>query len=169
MSALAKIQAAGFEIWLKNNGNIGVRPFDALTAEQIAYLKEHKSEIVEALAANDAEAAPATELKTNPIITCKNCTHFESHHVHGGGSGACRAEVVPFGACWWADDLHQCDKYQSAAADPLLVEVFTPSGTAMMIRADDAEHAAWLKRMNPKPADPTPKPDLTKFEDSHDE
>jgi hypothetical protein len=45
------------------------------------------------------------------------------------------------------------------ATDPLLIEVWTPSGTAMTVRADDAEHAAWLQRMNPKPANPAPKPD----------
>lgn len=98
MNALAKIQAAGFEIWLKDSGNIGIRPFDALTGEQLAYLKTHKAEIVAALAANDA------------------------------------------------------------APDPLIVEVFTPSGTPMTIRADNPAHADWLRQMNPRPANPTPKP-----------
>ena len=53
MNALAKIRSAGFELWLKDNGNIGIKPFDALTPQQLEFLKVHKVEIVEALAAND--------------------------------------------------------------------------------------------------------------------
>lgn len=104
MNALARIKDAGFEIWLKDNGNIGVRPFDALTAEQLAFIKTHKAEIIEALAANDAKPEPAPP------------------------------------------------------TDPLVVTVWTPSGTPMPIRADNAEHADWLRQMNTKPANPTPKP-----------
>jgi hypothetical protein len=44
------------------------------------------------------------------------------------------------------------------APDPLLVEVWTPSGASMTTRANDAEHAARLQRMNPKPTNPAPKP-----------
>jgi hypothetical protein len=103
MSALAKIRSAGFEAWLKDNGNIGIKPFDALTPQQLEFLKAHKAEIVKELAVNGTtEPAPAT--------------------------------------------------------DPLLVEVWTPSGTSMLIRADNADHAAWLRRMNPKPTNPAPKP-----------
>jgi hypothetical protein len=46
------------------------------------------------------------------------------------------------------------------APDPLLVEVWTPSGTPMTIRADNAEHAEWLRKMNPKPENPAPKPTI---------
>jgi hypothetical protein len=52
----------------------------------------------------------------------------------------------------------------ATASDPLLVEVWTPSGTPLMVRADNADHAAWLQRMNPKPTNPAPKPDLTTIE-----
>jgi hypothetical protein len=45
----------------------------------------------------------------------------------------------------------------SSEAD-LLVEVWTPSGTPMMTRADSLEHAEWLRQMNPKPADPAQMP-----------
>jgi hypothetical protein len=47
------------------------------------------------------------------------------------------------------------------ATDPLLITVYTPSGTPMTTRARDADHADRLQRMNPKPANPAPKPDLT--------
>jgi hypothetical protein len=50
MSALARIRSAGFSVWLKDNGNIGIRPFNALNLEQLEFLKAHKAEIVEALA-----------------------------------------------------------------------------------------------------------------------
>lgn len=43
-----------------------------------------------------------------------------------------------------------------SATDPLLVEVWTPSGTAMTIRADSLDHTEWLRIMNPKPANSTP-------------
>lgn len=45
------------------------------------------------------------------LITCKSCTHFESHYKHGGGSGSCLAGVTPYGACWWADTRHECDQF----------------------------------------------------------
>jgi hypothetical protein len=106
MSALARIRSAGFEVWLNDNGNIGIKPFNALTPQQLAVLKAHKAEIVKELSASGAPA-PAP------------------------------------------------------AHDPLLVTVYTPSGTPMTTRARDADHADWLKRMNPKPANPAPKPDLT--------
>lgn len=37
------------------------------------------------------------------------------------------------------------------AHNPLLVEVWTPSGTRLMVKADSPEHAANLKRWNPAP------------------
>jgi hypothetical protein len=113
--------------------------------------------------------------KTKPAITCKTCINFESFHAHGGGAGTCKADVMPFGACWWGDTLHSCDEYQSSVnsqadpepgTDPLLVEVWTPSGTAMTIRADNAEHAEWLRQKNPKPTNPAPKPDPTPEHDA---
>jgi hypothetical protein len=116
MSALAKIRSAGFEAWLKDNGNIGIKPFDALTPQQLEFLKAHKAEIVKELSASDTT-------KPGPVTT------------------------------------------------PLLVEVWTPSGTPMTTRARDAGHAEWLRRMNPKLANPAPKPDLKtiNLEDDTDE
>jgi len=117
MNALARIKSAGFDVWLKDNGNIGITPFNSLTPQQLEFLKEHKTEIIQALAANDTNvAAPAAEPKTNHSITCKTCIHFESYHAHGGGAGTCRAEVMPFGACWWSDIVHQCGKHLSSAS-----------------------------------------------------
>jgi hypothetical protein len=57
------------------------------------------------------------------------------------------------------------------ATDPLLITVYTPSGTPMTTRARDAEHAEWLRRMNPKLENPAPKPDLKtiNLEDDTDE
>jgi hypothetical protein len=114
MNALERIRSAGFEVWLKDNGNIGIKPFNTLNLEQLKFLKMHKAEIVSALSANDAIAtAPAAETNVNHSITCKTCIHFKSYHEHGGGAGTCKAEVMPCGACQWADTVHQCDKYLS--------------------------------------------------------
>ena len=52
-------------------------------------------------------------LQKTPVskpITCKACSHFQSYHPHGGGAGVCGAGVQPFGACWWADTLHECNE-----------------------------------------------------------
>jgi hypothetical protein len=102
MTALQRIQCAGFEISLSGD-TFTVSPASRLTPEQREFMKAHKAEIVKELSASDTtEPAPAT--------------------------------------------------------DPLLITVYTPSGTPMTTRARDAEHAAWLRRMNPKPANPAPKP-----------
>lgn len=45
-------------------------------------------------------------------ITCKSCGYFQSFNDHGGGAGACAAGVQPFGTSWWADTVHECQKYQ---------------------------------------------------------
>lgn len=49
--------------------------------------------------------------KSSAIITCKSCGHFQSFNDHGGGAGTCDAGVQPFGVCWWADTLHECEKF----------------------------------------------------------
>ncbi|MDD2760035.1 MAG: hypothetical protein PHH11_07050 [Methylomonas sp.] len=49
-------------------------------------------------------------------ITCKACSHFQSYHHHGGGTGACGAGVQPFGACWGADTLHECNEWSRKPA-----------------------------------------------------
>jgi hypothetical protein len=58
---------------------------------------------------DDYAKAPATS-------SCKSCGHFKSFYEHGGGAGACGAGVMPFGACHWADTVHECEKYQPMEA-----------------------------------------------------
>jgi hypothetical protein len=96
--------------------------------------------------------------KTKPAVTCKTCMNFESYHAHGSGAGLCKVRVMPYGVCHWSETVHQCAEHEPTV-DPLEVTVWTPSGTAMTIRADDADHADWLLQMNPKPENPTPKPE----------
>lgn len=174
MGALLKIREAGFVVTLVGD-KLSVHPASLLTQDQRKFLKAHKAEIINDLATNDnIPNAPAAEPNVNQSLTCKGCIHFESYHDHGGGAGTCKAGVMPFGACWWCDTVHSCDEYQSSVnshadpepvTDPLLVEVWTPSGTAMMIRADSSEYADWLRnwlrKMNPKPKNPALKPDPT--------
>ncbi len=47
------------------------------------------------------------------LITCKACSNFQSFNTHGGGAGACSAGAQSFGACWWADTVHDCQSYQT--------------------------------------------------------
>lgn len=58
----------------------------------------------------------ADHAQKSETITCKSCGHFRSFNNHGGGAGACGVGVMPFGACWWADTVHECDKYQTLEA-----------------------------------------------------
>jgi hypothetical protein len=56
-------------------------------------------------------------------------------------------------------ELAASDTTEPAPAhDPQRVQIWTPSGTPMTTRANDAEHAEWLRKMNPKPENPAPKP-----------
>jgi len=50
------------------------------------------------------------------LITCKSCSNFQSFNTHGGGAGACSAGAQSFGACWWADTVHDCESYQTLKA-----------------------------------------------------
>ena len=45
MSALSKIEAAGFRVFLKGE-NLGIAPADNLTPSQREFLKSHKAEII---------------------------------------------------------------------------------------------------------------------------
>jgi hypothetical protein len=66
MSALARIRSTGFEVWLKDNGNIGIKPFDALTPQQLEFVKTHKAEIVKELIVIDASSThPTSEAEPN--------------------------------------------------------------------------------------------------------
>lgn len=59
------------------------------------------------------------QLQKTPVselITCKACCHFQSYNTHGGGAGACSAGAQPFGACWWADTLHECSLWTDKQA-----------------------------------------------------
>jgi len=59
---------------------------------------------------------------TREIIACKSCGHFQSFNNHGGGAGACGAGVMPFGACWWTDTLHECEQFSQNQIVSLTLE-----------------------------------------------
>lgn len=94
MSALAKIQDAGFQVAVVN-GNLTVAPASKLTTTQREFLKQHKAEIIEEI---ERDALPITP------------------------------------------------------PDSLMVTLYTPDGTPVTTLARDADHAAWMQRMNPRPA-----------------
>lgn len=56
---------------------------------------------------------PIQKIPVSELITCKACCHFQSYNTHGGGAGVCSVGVQPFGACWWADTLHDCSLWSS--------------------------------------------------------
>lgn len=51
------------------------------------------------------------------IIKCGNCKNFKPHNDHGRGSGECSEKVQPFGAIWWSETTHLCDKYKEIVVD----------------------------------------------------
>lgn len=55
---------------------------------------------------------PLQKTPVSKLITCKGCYHFQSYNDHGGGGGACSVGVQSFGACWWADTVHECKHHQ---------------------------------------------------------
>ena len=108
--------------------------------------------------ANGLELNPIAniaKIANNRMIICGDCLHFKSHNAHGKGAGVCLAGCDPR---IWSDSLHECGKFDAAVEwqelhEPnpgaLLVTCYTPNGAAIEIEARDAEHAAWLKKMNP--------------------
>lgn len=48
--------------------------------------------------------------------------------------------------------FHRSEIIESLKKEALLVTVWTPAGNPMRVQASDAEHAAFLRRMNPRPA-----------------
>lgn len=56
---------------------------------------------------------PLQKTPGSTLITCKGCSHFQSFNTHGGGAGVCSAGVQSFGACWWADTLHDCSQWSA--------------------------------------------------------
>jgi hypothetical protein len=149
MSAMFKIQSAGFILKLVD-GNLNVTPTKgALTDSQRQYLKAHKAEIVNEL---KAEALPMLET----FITCGDCLNFKCHNTHDNGAGYCLAGV---GFVLWYNSLHECEAFNAAVEwrelpepkpDAHLVTCYTPNGKVIEIEARDARHVEWLERMNPK-------------------
>ena len=56
---------------------------------------------------------PLQKTPDSAVITCKACSNFQCFNTHGGGAGSCAAGVQPFGACWWADTLHDCSLWSA--------------------------------------------------------
>jgi len=57
----------------------------------------------------------AQEISPREDIQCKYCQHFKCFNLHGGGSGTCRAGVLPLGICHWGNNDHKCGKYLTHA------------------------------------------------------
>lgn len=153
MGALSKIRAAGFGVSLVD-GFIEIDPASKLTSSQREFLKLHKAEIVEELQAANLGALPqqaetdtaANDPTKSIVASCGQCVHFKSFNDHGQGSGTCNAGVQSPGVNWWFDTLHQCDNFTTK-----FVICYNPLGKAFKVEARDAEHAAFLIRMNPRP------------------
>jgi hypothetical protein len=89
MTALSRIEAAGFSVTLKANGNLGIIPADKLTETQLAYLRSHKTQIIaelkaaqpaqgEYLPAEALQAAQAT--RHRQVIDDGECPPFVADH-----------------------------------------------------------------------------------------
>jgi hypothetical protein len=99
---VSELRRAGFALELHGD-NFDVIGYE-LTPEQVAYIAEHKAEIIAEL---------KSEVKSNVIITCFACKHFQSFNKHGRGAGGCAVHVSNGGLCHWHDTKHQCRKYEA--------------------------------------------------------
>ncbi|HHJ40066.1 MAG: hypothetical protein AXA67_02160 [Methylothermaceae bacteria B42] len=137
MTLAAHIHQAGFHLETDGN-NLIIEPFSELTASQIAFLKRHKAEIIaELLAANDG----GNRLAIRPCATCGVNT---LHQRIEGEWGCTRVHVTNM--------RPKPEAIDTAARNGPIVECWTPSGECIRVRARDDAHAAWLRKMNPKPA-----------------
>ena len=66
MSPLEKIRQAGFTLELED-GQLAVAPFSKLTAQQLAYLKAHKAEIIQALQQEQPDTCTAYTSLGEPV------------------------------------------------------------------------------------------------------
>ncbi|MDZ4213042.1 MAG: hypothetical protein U1C59_15140 [Methylotenera sp.] len=109
------------------------------------------AETVEELQAYDPGALQAeTDTAANDptkstVASCGQCMHFKCFNNHGRGAGTCNAGVQSPGVNWWFDTQHQCDNFTTK-----FVICYNPLGKAFEVEARDAEHAAFLIRMNLK-------------------
>jgi hypothetical protein len=75
MNALLKIRAAGFQIGM-DDGDLLIMPGDKLTDNQLAFLRSHKAEIIEALkqeqAANDKSLTASPDDDRHYCHECQN-------------------------------------------------------------------------------------------------
>jgi hypothetical protein len=150
MGALSTIKKAGFDVTLVA-GFIEISPASSLSATQRDYLKIHKAEIITELQERQSG---------NDLIKCRDCLRFKCFNQHGQGAGTCNAGVQPNGAAWWSETPHKCEIYDAAvewiqlpeqfSPNALIVQCYTPNGKLIEIEAIDAEHAKFLRRMNPK-------------------
>ena len=133
MSALSKIESAGFILRLVD-GNLNVTPtLAALTDKQHIFLREHKAEIIGDLKKKHSQDVIYTSGGENEYIDV-----HDIHHVHAKIDNG----EISNGAVEWQE-------LPEPKPGALLVTCYTPNGAAIEIEARDAEHAAWLKKMNP--------------------
>ena len=152
MSALSKIQSAGFVLSLID-GNLNVTPTKmALTDTQRNFIKLHKAKIINQLQIETI----AIEQERLKFVCCGDCLNFKSNNKHGWGSGSCLSSGS-YGS--WGDTKHQCDKFNAInerihipkpSPHALIVTCYTPNGEEIMIEAKDEVHALYLAKMNPK-------------------
>lgn len=145
MSALAKIQEAGFVISLTDTG-FDVTPSKKLTQSQREFLKEHKAEIVselkgaEVVAANpDIETIKAwlasigeddPETIKGVLDKCANDPEAYSYYI-----GRAKGEMP---------------KPKPSAKQPKkTVTCFTPAGNPVEVMPDSPDHEKFLVAMNP--------------------
>jgi hypothetical protein len=58
-----------------------------------------------------AEVPPPEAPKPVQMITCRDCTRFQSFNAHGRGAGSCQAGIQLSGAALWSETQHACDQH----------------------------------------------------------
>jgi hypothetical protein len=136
MDTLKEIRRAGFNVELVDDG-IEISPARALTQQQREFIKQHKSDIVEGLKAEQRifewlSSIGADGEEINDTITrCRSDLGAREYFL-SKAAGLKRGNVIPFPV---KKGFTRC---------------YTPAGNPIDIESASPEHADWLEKMNPK-------------------
>lgn len=162
---LADFAKEGVVLSLNTHGGIRASGGREAVARMLPIIKQHKPELLAALAGRPLQATPQPETLMDE---CKRLTveimvamGVATFTYQGKALVAGNARAVAFAQLDQADqdeleDFVRCAGERLAELSPakqptLAVTVRTPNGNPVTVQARDEAHAAWIKRMNPTP------------------
>jgi hypothetical protein len=135
MNTLAKFKKDGFTFTLNDSG-FNVKPSGRLTDEQRQFIKSHKAEIMQDLREEQliikwlASTGADSEEVDDVLNRCRSDLEAREYFL---SRSAKRGNVIPFPV---KKGFTRC---------------YTPNGNPIDVEPTSPEHAAFLRKMNPKP------------------